>query len=87
MNENLTLVCNRIAFNCRKLKRQNLIFKTFTVNGMIHLFSNNLKRGKPVKVLHMQNVLNIFPDIEFEASNNEKEDVNELADESYQSSY
>ena len=87
MNENLTLVCKRIAFNCRKLKQQNLISKTFTVNGMIHLISNNLKRGKPVKVLHMQNVLNIFPDIEFGASNNEKEDVNELADESYQSSY
>ena len=35
----------------------------------------------------MQTLLNLFPDVEFEASNNEEEDVNELADKSYQSSY
>ena len=54
---------------------------------MIHLISNNLKRGKPIKSLHMQTLLNLFPDVEFEQSNNEEEDVNELADESYKSSY
>ena len=35
----------------------------------------------------MQTLRNLFPDVEFEASNNEEEDVNELADKSYQSSY
>ena len=35
----------------------------------------------------MQPLLNLFPDVEFEASNNEDEDENGLADESYQSSY
>ena len=84
INENLTPVNNRIAYNCRKLKRQNLTSKTYTVNGTVHLISNNIKRGKPVKVLHMQTLLKIFPDVEFEASNNEEQDVNELADESYQ---
>ena len=53
---------------------------------MVHLIGNNNKRGKPVKVLHIQTLLNLFP-VEFKASNNEEEDVNELADESYQSSY
>ena len=59
----------------------------YTVNGIVHLITNNVKRGKPVKVLHMQTLLNLFPDIEFEASNNKEEGVNELTDESYQSSY
>ena len=35
----------------------------------------------------MQTLLNLSTDVEFEASNNEEEDVNELANESYQSSY
>ena len=60
--------------------------KTYTVNGMVCLISNNIKKGKPVKVLHVQTLLNLFPDIEFEASSNEEE-VNELADKSYLSSY
>ena len=87
INENITPVNNRIAYNCRKLKLQNLISKTYTVNGMVYLITNNIKRGKLVKVLHVQTLLNLFPDVEFEASSNEEEVVNELADESYQSSY
>ena len=70
INKNLTPVNNRIAYNCRKLKRQNLISKTYTVHGTVHLISNKIKRGKPVKGLHMQTLLNLFPDVEFEASNN-----------------
>ena len=70
INENLATVNNRIAYNCRKHNRQNLISKTYTVNGVVHLISNNIKRGKPVKVLHMQTLLNLFPDVEFEVSNN-----------------
>ena len=86
IKENLTLVYSRIAYDCRKLKCQNLISKTYTTNGMVHLIGNNIKRGKSVKVLHIQTVLNLFP-VEFKVSNNEEEDVNELANESYQSSY
>ena len=78
---------NKIAYNCRKLNRQNLISKTYTVNGMVYLISNNIKRGKPINVLHMQTLLNLFPDVEFEVRSNEEEVVNDLADESYQSSY
>ena len=78
---------NKIVYNCTKLKRQDLISKTYTVNGMIHLISNSIKREKLVKVLHMRTILNLFPYVEFEASNNEEEDVNEVAYECYQSSY
>ena len=53
---------------------------------MTHLISNNIKRGKPVRVLHMQAVLNLPPDVEFETSNNEEKDENELADKFYQPS-
>ena len=53
INKNLTPENNRIAYNCRKPKRQNLISKTYTVNGVVQLISNNIKRGKPVKVLPM----------------------------------
>ena len=34
-----------------------------------------------------QILLSLFPDVEFEAGNNEEDDVNELVDESYHSSY
>ena len=84
INEILTPVNNRIAYNCRKLKRQNLISKTYTINGIVYLISTNIKRGKPVQVLLMQTLLNLFPDIEFEASINEEEVINELSDEYYQ---
>ena len=50
---------------------------------MVHLIGNNISTGKPVKALHMLTLLNLFPDVEFEASKNEEDDVNELADDSY----
>ena len=52
---------------------------------MVHLISNNIKRGKLLLV--MQTLLNLSTYVESQASNNEEVDVNELADESYQSSY
>ena len=54
---------------------------------MIHLISNSIKREKLFKVLHMRTLLNLFQYVEFEASNNEEEDINEVAYECYQSSY
>ena len=44
---------------------------------MVHLISNHIKIRKLVKVLQMQTPLDLFPDVEFEANNNEEEDVNE----------
>ena len=73
----LPTVNNRTACNYRKLKCQNLISKTYTINDMVHLISNHIKIRKLVKVLQMKTPLDLFPDVEFEANNNEEEDVNE----------
>ena len=81
INENLTPVNNKIAYNCRKLERNNLISKTYTVNGTVYL-SHKIKNGKPVKVLHMKSLIYLFPDFEFDGRNNESDDANDLADES-----
>ena len=43
INENLTLINNKIDYNCRKQKRNNLIFKTYTVIGTVQLISDNIK--------------------------------------------
>ena len=49
INENLTPMNNRIACNCRKLKRQSLISKTYTLNGMVYLISHNVKGENQLK--------------------------------------
>ena len=54
INKNLTRVNNKVANNCRKLKSNNLISKTYTVNGEIHSISDNIRNRKPVKVLDMK---------------------------------
>ena len=37
VNENLTNSNHQLAFNCRKLKREKLISKTYSSNGNIHI--------------------------------------------------
>ena len=44
---------------------------------MVHLISNHIKIRKLVKFLQMKTPLDLFPDVEFEANNNEEEDVSE----------
>lgn len=44
VNENFTPVNSKIVYNCRKLKRNNLISKTYTVNGTVHLISDQKKK-------------------------------------------
>ena len=61
--------------------------KTYTVNGTVHLLSDNIKNAKPVKVLHMKSLIYLFPDFVFHVKNNESDNANDLANESYQSSY
>ena len=42
MNENLTPVNNKIAFHCRKLKRNGQIDKTYSRDGVMHIANSNV---------------------------------------------
>lgn len=44
MNGNLSPGNNKIAYNSRTQKCNNLISKTYTVNGTVHLISDNVKK-------------------------------------------
>ena len=83
----LTPINNTIAYYCRKLKHNSLISKTYTINGTVHLISDIIENGKPVKVLQMKLLIYLFPDFEFNVRNNGSDDANDLADTSYHSSY
>ena len=83
IKENLGSVLSKIAYNCKKLKRNGLIPETYTVNGTVDLTSNNIRNGKPVKVLHITTPVNMFPNFEFDACG----EANDLADKSHQSRY
>ena len=87
VNENFTPVNSKIFYNCRKLKRNNLISKTYTVNGTVHLISDQKKKnGKPVKTLDIKSLIYLLPDFKFRVKN-EIDDANNLADKSHQSSH
>ena len=65
INQNLTPMNNKIAFHCRKLKRNGQIDKTYSRDGVIHIASSNIRDGKVIKILHMSMLLDIFPDFDF----------------------
>ena len=48
VNENLTNSNHHLAFNCRKLKREKLISKTYSLDGIIHVVQ--IHSNKPIKV-------------------------------------
>ena len=51
VNENLTNLNHQLAFNCHKLKREKLISKTYSSNGIIHI---------------VQKLDELFPDFNFD---------------------
>ena len=57
MNESL-------AFQGRKLKRNNLVSACYTRDGIVTIKIN--ERSKVVKVHHMNDLLELFPDFDFE---------------------
>ena len=87
LNENLSDENNKIAFLCRKLKREGIITSTNTANGIVRLSCNSIHNGRTQKVTHISYLLENFPDFDFGLENNEKNDESELADVSLQSSY
>ena len=57
MNEN-------IAFNGRKFKRSGLFHACFTIDGIVRIKKSENK--KPLKVFHLKNLCELFPDFNFD---------------------
>ena len=85
VNENLTPENNKIAYHCRKLKRDGTISKTYTSNGTNIICCNLIKDEKPQKVYHVNDFCEMFPDIDF--GNDDNDYSSDPANESLQSSY
>ena len=64
---------NKIAFHCRKLKRNGQVDKTYSSDGVIHIASSNIRDQKVIKILHMSMLLDIFPDFDFGSDAREEE--------------
>ena len=64
VNKNLTNYNHQLAFNCRKLKREKLISKTYSSNGIIHIVQ--IFGNKPIKVFYQSKLDELFPDFDFE---------------------
>ena len=85
INENLTKTNNLIAYNCRKLKRNGMIDKSYSGEGVIHISSPQISNGKVIKVLHMNTLFDLFAEYDF---NEEVRGENQQEhDDSLQSSY
>ena len=63
MNENLSNSKHQLAFNCRKLKREKHILKTYSSNGIIHIVQ--IRDNKPITVFHQNKLYEFFPDFNF----------------------
>ena len=59
VNENLINSNHKLAFNCRKLRRERLISK-----GIIHIVQ--IHGIKPIKVFHQSKLDEHFPDFNFD---------------------
>ena len=60
----MTVVNENIAFNSRKLKWSGLVHACFTTDGIVHI--KNSETSKPLKVFHMKNLRELFPDFNFD---------------------
>ena len=87
LNENLSEQSNKIAFLCRKLKREGMIANTYSVNGVIRLSCNKISNRRVQKVPHISYLFEHFPDFDFSSEGNENADESGLANESLHSSY
>ena len=63
INENLTPMNKSTAFNCRKLKRSNIIHTCYTREGIVHIKEEESK--KPFKIFHISKLYELFPDFVF----------------------
>ena len=64
INENLKLMNENVAFIGRKLERSGLAHVCFTIDGIVHIKKS--ENNKPLKVFHMKNLCELFPDFNFD---------------------
>ena len=79
INENLTPMNKSIAFNCRKLKRSNIIHACYTREGIVHIKQE--ESSKPFKIFHISMLYELFHNFVF--VDDEKGDVNASVLSSY----
>ena len=82
INENLTHANNKIAFHSRSLKRNSLIDKCYTKDGVLHIACPDLQNGKVIKVFHLNTLMDLFPNFDF-ADDGRVEDHNDSIQSSY----
>ena len=63
ISENLADYHNKLAFNCRELKRASSIHSTFTRDGIVHIMKSD--RGKSKKITHLSRLVELFPNFYF----------------------
>ena len=64
VSENLTPINSKLAFNCRKLKRDSEIEKCYNINGIVHIAKNN----KLMRIDHLKYLQELFPEYVFDNS-------------------
>ena len=64
ISENLTRMNESLAFQGRKLNCNNLVSACYTGDGIVTIKIN--ERSKAIKVHHMNDLLELFPDYDFE---------------------
>ena len=52
-----------IAFNCRKLKRSNIIHTCYNKEEVVHIKQD--ESSKPFKIFHISKLHKLFPDFVF----------------------
>ena len=65
INENLTPTNSKLAFYCRKLKREGFVDRNFSRDGVVCITSKNVQNGKTIKVLHFNTLVDLFPNFDF----------------------
>ena len=64
ISENLSPANSKLAFNCRKLRRDGETEKCYTINGIVHIVKNN----KLMKLYHLKDLQELFPEYVFDNS-------------------
>ena len=64
ISENLTRMHKSLAHQGRKLKRDNLANACYTRDGIVTIKISD--RYKAIKVYHMNDLLDLFPDFDFD---------------------